>query len=196
MYSSGQAVLRLRTHGSVYHLAFLQGNEQGARLAVLQGTSEGVEGVVEGQSADPRVGTRSLWDVPVPSWIGQCLVVGSVTTTPIEGVGREMDADRAEGITSALRAVARKLGAAVPTPGQGAEGARAQPAWRAEAAVVELELATLHLCGSMVQRLASHPTGDAELRARALTAVERSQRALAELAAALGVDPEPRTTRS
>jgi len=184
MYHVDQSVLRLRSHGRVYHLVFLPVRDQPHGLAVVQGRSEGVEGVQEGHSHDPRIGARSLWEVPLPAWIGQRLVVGTVTTGPIEGVAREMDADRAGGITAALREVARKAGVAVDEAPTSPSG-HPQPLWDAQAAIVELELAAVQLSSGSAQRLATHAPSDPALLTRARVALERCRRAVALLQTAL-----------
>lgn len=89
-------VVRVETQSSVYLLGtYMQG---GRRFLVLRGAPGTDKADVLLRDSDPRVGERSLWDVPVPEWVGQQLQVATMTTTAIKAASVERDAQALEAI--------------------------------------------------------------------------------------------------
>src|SRR5687767_7800205 len=74
-------VVRVQTESSVYFVAFHE--ERGRKYVVVRGAEGSDRENVVVRDSDPRIGDRSLFDVPVTDWIGQVMEVAMMRTSPI-----------------------------------------------------------------------------------------------------------------
>ena len=77
-------VYRVKTARSVYLVGLHRHN--GRRMVVMRGEPGGDKQDLMVRDSDPRIGERSLWDVPTREWPGHALDVAMVVTSPIESV--------------------------------------------------------------------------------------------------------------
>ena len=82
------AVYRVVTQASTYTVAFH--DARGRRFVVVRSESAGREATLL-RDSDPRVGEHSLFEVAPASWVGQCLEIATMTTSPIQTVIGETD---------------------------------------------------------------------------------------------------------
>lgn len=151
---AGWTVYAVRTGGSLYHVGLPGSARQGRRVAALRGYSKHLGRMIDVQDSDPRVGGKSLFDVPVQDWTGFSLEVGTLTTSPVVSVTLETDADQIGLVTAVLQMEApgaERMRIAEPAPGPGAARAVAHvaaavPAEQvAPAAPVVRQVAAIHV---------------------------------------------------
>ncbi|MBV8763126.1 MAG: hypothetical protein JO257_37920 [Deltaproteobacteria bacterium] len=82
-------VYRVQTESSVYHLAIHE--EHGKKTCIVRGQAGSDRENVVIRDSDPRIGDRSLFDVPPVEWVGKILEVATMRTSPITFVHREGD---------------------------------------------------------------------------------------------------------
>jgi hypothetical protein len=117
-----QAVLvyRVQTESNVYHIAIHE--ERGRKYVVLRGQAGSDREHVVVRDSDPRVGDRSLFDVPPGEWAGEILEVATMRTSPVVSVHREGDPLPAESTAKPRIAGPTGLGDSpriVPVPARG-----------------------------------------------------------------------------
>lgn len=204
---SGWTVYAVRTAGSVYHVGLPSSARNGRRVVALRGYSKQLGRMIDVQDSNPRIGGKSLFDVPVEHWPGFCLEVGTLTTSPVVSVTLETDADHIGSVTAILQMrapEAARMKIAEPAP-EAAPVARAVAVPRVavvppqppqperpppstvlypESVLVTLERAGRHLAsvagvGDFAQALAAQP----ELCARTLEVLESCARSIARIRA-------------
>ena len=74
----------MKTGWSVYLVGLHR--HDGRRMVVMRGEPGGDKQDLMVRDSDPRIGERSLWDVPTREWPGHALDVAMVVTSPIESV--------------------------------------------------------------------------------------------------------------
>ena len=79
-------VYRVKTGWSVYLVGLHHHN--GRRSVVMRGEPGSAKQDLIVRDADPRIGDRSVWDVPIHEWPGHALDVATVITSPVESVAR------------------------------------------------------------------------------------------------------------
>lgn len=122
-------VYRVQTESSVYHLAIHE--EHGKKTVILRGQAGSDRENVVVRDSDPRIGDRSLFDVPPAQWVGQVLEVATMTTSPIVSVHREGDPLPPEAVVRARVAPPEGLGQnprIVPVPARGTSVGNPRPA--------------------------------------------------------------------
>jgi hypothetical protein len=72
-------IIRVSTTQSVYTVSIHE--DRGRKYAVVRGSGDRENVVV--RDSEPRVGERSLFELPVTEWIGKILDAGGMKTTPI-----------------------------------------------------------------------------------------------------------------
>ncbi len=83
------SVFRVHTQGSVYVIGLYE--TRGRKYVVLRGLPGTDREHVVVRDSDPRIGERSLFDVPYQEWPGHALEVATMTTSPILKVERESE---------------------------------------------------------------------------------------------------------
>lgn len=81
------AVYRVRTQASVYLVGVHE--EHGRRFVIVRGEPGTDREHVVVRDSDPRVGDRSLFDVPVSEWVGKSLEVATMVSSTIVAVALE-----------------------------------------------------------------------------------------------------------
>ena len=82
-------VYRVQTESSVYHVAIH--DEHGRKTVIVRGQAGTDREHVVIRDSDPRIGDRSLFDVPPVEWVGKIMEVATMTTSAITSVYREGD---------------------------------------------------------------------------------------------------------
>ena len=80
-------VIRVQTESSVYFVAFHE--ERGRKYVVVRGAEGSDRENVVVRDSDPRIGDRSLFEVPITDWIGQVMEVAMMRTSPIVAATHE-----------------------------------------------------------------------------------------------------------
>ncbi len=122
-------VYRLQTESSVYHLAIHE--EHGKKTVILRGQAGSDRENVVVRDTDPRIGERSLFDVPPAGWVGEVLEVATMKTSPIVSVHREGDPLPPEAVVKPRVAAPDGLGQnprIVPVPARGTSVGNPRPA--------------------------------------------------------------------
>jgi hypothetical protein len=83
------AVYRVKTRSSEYLVGVHE--QRGRRFAIVRGAPGTDREHVVVRDSDPRIGERSLFDVPIAEWPGQVLEVATMTSSTIEAVIAEAD---------------------------------------------------------------------------------------------------------
>lgn len=83
------AVYRVKTQSSEYIVGFHE--QRGRKFVVVRGQSGTDREHVVARDSDPRIGERSMFDVPITEWPGQVLEVATMTSSTIEAVVVETD---------------------------------------------------------------------------------------------------------
>ncbi len=81
--SRAVAVFRVTTQGSVYLVGLH--DEGGKKHVIVRGQGADHEVVIV-RDTEPKLGGRSLFDVPPSDWVGKILEVATMRSTPIESV--------------------------------------------------------------------------------------------------------------
>lgn len=79
-------VYRIQTESSTYTISIHE--ERGRKYALVRGASGTDRENVVVRDSDPRIGDRPLFDVHYTQWVGQCLDVATMRTTPIASATR------------------------------------------------------------------------------------------------------------
>ncbi len=79
-----EQVYKVQTESSTYFVAFHKDRDR--RYVIVRGAAGGDREHVVVRDSEPRVGSRSMFDVPVDEWIGQSMEVATVRTTRIVSV--------------------------------------------------------------------------------------------------------------
>jgi hypothetical protein len=74
-----QQIIKVTTTQSVYTVSIHE--DRGRKYAIVRGSGDRENVVV--RDSDPRVGDKSLFDVPVSEWVGKILDVGMMKTSAI-----------------------------------------------------------------------------------------------------------------
>ncbi len=74
-------IYKVQTESSTYFVAFHKDRDR--RYVVVRGATGGDREHVVVRDSEPRVGSRSMFDVPVDEWIGQAMEVATVRTSRI-----------------------------------------------------------------------------------------------------------------
>ena len=122
-------VYRVQTESSVYHVAIHE--EHGKKTVIVRGQAGTDRENVVIRDSDPRIGDRSLFDVPPVEWVGNVLEVATMTTSPIISVYREGDPLPPEAIVRPRVTAPDGLGAnprIVPVPARGTSVGNPRPA--------------------------------------------------------------------
>jgi hypothetical protein len=83
------AVYRVKTQSSVYIVGFHEA--KGRKYVIVRGEPGTDRENVVVRDSDPRIGERSMFEVPVEEWVGQELEVATMTSSTIVAVGPEHD---------------------------------------------------------------------------------------------------------
>jgi hypothetical protein len=83
------AVYRVKTQASVYLVGFHEA--RGRKFVIVRGQPGSDREHVVVRDSDPRVGDRSMFDVPLPEWPGKELEVATMTSSTIMSVVVESD---------------------------------------------------------------------------------------------------------
>lgn len=83
------AVYRVQTQSSTYLLGIHE--TRGRKFVIVRGEPGTDRELVVVRDGDPRIGERSLFEVPVAEWVGKELEVATMTTSTIVGVTAEHD---------------------------------------------------------------------------------------------------------
>jgi hypothetical protein len=75
------AVYRVQTQASVYIVGVHEA--RGKKFVIVRGQPGTDRELVVVRDGDPRIGDRSLFEVPLREWIGQVLEVATMTSSPI-----------------------------------------------------------------------------------------------------------------
>ena len=79
-------IYRVQTESSVYVVSLHE--ERGRRYALVRGQEGSDREHVVVRDSDPRIGERSLFEVPVAEWVGHSLDVATMRTSPIVSAAR------------------------------------------------------------------------------------------------------------
>ena len=82
-------IIRVQTESSVYFVAFHE--ERGRRYVVVRGEQGSDREHVVVRDSDPRIGDRSMFEVPIEEWPGQVMEAATMRTSLIVTVTREHD---------------------------------------------------------------------------------------------------------
>jgi hypothetical protein len=83
------AVYRVKTRSSEYIVGVHE--QRGRRFVIVRGAPGTDREHVVVRDSDPRVGDRSLFELPIAEWPGQVLEVATMTSSAIESVTAESD---------------------------------------------------------------------------------------------------------
>ncbi len=83
------AVYRVKTVSSVYIVGFHEG--RGRKFVIVRGAPGTDREHVVVRDSEPRVGDRSMFELPIAEWPGRTLEVAMMTTSTIESVAVEAD---------------------------------------------------------------------------------------------------------
>ncbi len=83
------AVYRVKTQASVYVVGFH--DDKGRRFVIVRGAAGTDREHVIVRDSEPRIGERSMFEVPISEWPGQSLEVATMTSSPIVSVTPESD---------------------------------------------------------------------------------------------------------
>ncbi|MEO8701784.1 MAG: hypothetical protein ABI867_17195 [Kofleriaceae bacterium] len=83
------AVYRVKTQSSTYLVGFHEA--KGRRYVIVRGEAGTDREHVVVRDSDPRIGDRSMFEVPVEEWVGKELEVATMTSSTIVAVGPEHD---------------------------------------------------------------------------------------------------------
>ena len=79
-------IYRVQTESSTYYVSIH--DERGRKYVLVRGASGGDREHVVVRDSDPRIGERSLFEVPHAEWVGQPLDVATMRTSAITAVTR------------------------------------------------------------------------------------------------------------
>ena len=79
-------IYRVNTESSTYFVSLHE--ERGRTYVLVRGQAGSDREAVVVRDSDPRIGDRSLFEVPPAEWIGQALDVATMRTSPIHSVTR------------------------------------------------------------------------------------------------------------
>lgn len=79
-------IYRVETESSVYFVSVHE--ERGRKYVLVRGQTGSDREHVVVRDSDPRIGERSLFEVPVTAWVGQMLDAATMRTSPIVRAAR------------------------------------------------------------------------------------------------------------
>lgn len=82
-------LLRVETESSVYTVAFHA--ERGKQYVIVRGQAGSDREHVVVRDSDPRIGDRSMFELPIADWPGKVMEVATMRTSPIIAVRRAGD---------------------------------------------------------------------------------------------------------
>ncbi len=113
--SLGWKAFWVQTQSSMLLIGLYDGTAGGRPLAVLKGHSGSSGRELRAQDSAPRVGDRSLFDVPPAEWVGARLEIGGTTTSPVVRVDPELAAQVVGSLTlTGAASKSKSLGDSLP----------------------------------------------------------------------------------
>jgi hypothetical protein len=97
------AVYRVRTQASVYLIEIHE--TRGRKFVIVRGELGGDREHVVVRDSDPRIGERSLFEVPISEWIGRELEVATMTSSTIVEVAPATADDAAAAVAYGERTI-------------------------------------------------------------------------------------------